>query len=199
MKVLCGKCQARVNVNTHEAKTTIIQFKCPVCNITNKLDLSKIKNSPDSENEKTSINSNNQLDKVMGWLVVHDENTKQQTYTLKIGKNVVGRKSVSKPCDILIETADTFMSRNHFAIEISLGTKGLNYLVYDVTSTNGTFINANKEKKLNQVDRVFINDGDTIQAGHTKMVLRTKKMAGTAKNATDTVINMNHLKTIIVQ
>jgi len=198
MKAICGKCKARVNVNTQNVQTDSIRFNCPVCGTVNKLDIAKIKKSANNSDEKTTINTVNNLANAMGWIVVHDENTKQQTYTLKKGVNIVGRKSVSKPCDILIETDDTYMSRNHLAIEISQGTKGLEYLVYDVTSTNGTFINGNKDKKLNQMDRVLLQDGDTIQAGRTKMVLRTKKVVGTAKNATNTVISMNHLKTIIV-
>jgi hypothetical protein len=198
MKAICGKCKVRVNVNTQDVKTSIIRFKCPVCNTVNKLDLKKTKGKQETNNEKTQVSVEITND-IAGWLVIHDENTKQQTHTLKMGKNIVGRKSDSKPCNVLIDTEDKFMSRNHFAVEINLGTKGLEYMVYDVTSTNGTFINANKENKLSQMDKVFLSDGDTIQAGRTKMVLRIKKVAGTAKNATNTVISMKHLKTIIVQ
>ena len=213
MKAKCGKCKTSVNVNVDNVTTTVVKFKCPVCGTLNRLDLSKFKNKGQASNDKTTVNisgthgmsnipgppSPQNLDDVMGWLVVHDENTRQQTHSLKMGKNIVGRKSVSKPCDVMIDTDDTYMSRNHFAIEIGLGVNGLEYLVYDVTSTNGTFINADKDKRLSQSDRIYLSDGDTIQAGRTKMVLRTKKMAGTAKNATDTVINTAPLKTIIVQ
>lgn len=198
MKVKCGKCKAKVNLKTEGVKTTIVRFKCPVCNTVNKLDLNKTKEKHKIINEKTQVNIEN-TNNIVGWLVVHDENTKQQTHNLKMGKNIIGRNSESKPCEVMIDTEDKYMSRNHFAIEVNLGTKGLEYLVYDVTSTNGTFINANKENKLNQMDKVFLTDGDTIQAGRTKMVLRIKKVAGTAKNATNTVISMKHLKTIIVQ
>ena len=196
MKAICGKCKARVNVNTENIKTDVIRFKCPVCSTTNKLNIKKTTNKNMPDNEKTIVNTQNNLANAMGWLVVHDENTKPQTYTLKAGKSIVGRKS-SKSCDVPVETDDSYFSRNHFAIEISHGTKGLDYLVYDVSSTNGTYINANADKKLNQMDKVLLQDGDTIQAGRTKMVLRTKKMAGTARNATNTVINTQHLKTII--
>jgi pSer/pThr/pTyr-binding forkhead associated (FHA) protein len=199
MKVKCGKCKAKVNLKTEDVKTTVIRFNCPICNAVNKLNLEAIKsNQHEANNEKTQVSTNN-TNNIAGWLVVHDENTKQQTHNLKMGKNIVGRKSESKPCDVMIDTEDKYMSRNHFAVEVNLGTKGLEYLVYDVTSTNGTFINANKENKLNQMDKVFLTDGDTIQAGRTKMILRIKKVAGTAKNATNTVISMKHLKTIIVQ
>lgn len=198
MKAVCGKCKARINVNTQNIKTEAIRFKCPVCSTINKLDLSKVKRNEESVSDKTQIKTENNLEDVMGWIVVHDENTQQQTYSLKKGKNIIGRKSESKPCDVAINTSDKFMSRNHLAIEISHGINGLDYLVYDVTSTNGTFINANEDRKLGQSDKVYLRDGDTIQAGRTKMVLRTKKMAGTARNATNTVINSKPLKTIIV-
>jgi pSer/pThr/pTyr-binding forkhead associated (FHA) protein len=199
MKVKCGKCKAKVNLKTEEVKTMVIRFNCPVCNAINKLNLETAKSKQkEVTDEKTQINTDNS-NNVAGWLVVHDENTKQQTHTLKMGKNIVGRKSESKLCEVMIDTEDKYMSRNHFAVEVSLGTKGMEYMVYDVTSTNGTFINAVKENKLNQKDKVLLSDGDTIQAGRTKMVLRIKKVAGTAKIATNTVISMKHLKTIIAQ
>ncbi len=196
MKVICGKCKARLNIPENN-RPGELKFKCPVCKTVNKLKV-KEKKSIDSSSDATQIKIPDSFDDIMGWLVVHDENTKTQTYNLKKGKNVIGRKSESKPCDIMIVTDDAYMSRNHFAIEIELGVKGLEYLIYDVTSTNGTFINADKANRLNQVDKVLLNDGDTMQAGQTKIVLRTKKMAGTAKNATNTVINTEHLKTVII-
>ena len=192
MKAICGKCKARVKIKDDSGENEVF-FNCPICKTKNKLILPK--NQKMTE-EKTLVQSS--LGDVKGWLVVHDESTSQQTLTLKSGKNVVGRKSESKPCEVMVDTEDSYMSRNHFAIEISLGNKGLEYLVFDVTSTNGTFINANKNNKLSQTDQVYLQDGDTIQAGRTKMVLRTKKMAGTAKNATNTVINTKPLQTIIV-
>ena len=198
MKTICGKCKARINVNIQEIKTNIAWFKCPVCNTMNKLDLNKTIGKQHISNKKSQISIDN-TNKIAGWLVVHDENTKQQTHPLIMGKNIVGRKSSSQPCNIMIDTEDKYMSRKHFAIEVNLGTKGMEYLVYDVASTNGTFINADKNNKLNRIDKVFLSDGDTIQAGRTKIVLRIKKVAGTAKNATNTVISMKHLKTIIVQ
>jgi pSer/pThr/pTyr-binding forkhead associated (FHA) protein len=192
MKAICGKCKARVKIKDDSDENKMF-FNCPICKTKNKLILPK--NQKMTE-EKTLVQSS--LGDVKGWLVVHDESTSQQTFTLKSGKNVVGRKSESKPCEVMVDTEDSYMSRNHFAIEISLGNKGLEYLVFDVTSTNGTFINANKNNKLSQTDQVYLQDGDTIQAGRTKMVLRTKKMAGTAKNATSTVINTKPLQTVIV-
>jgi pSer/pThr/pTyr-binding forkhead associated (FHA) protein len=182
MKVNCGKCKAPVNLKIGESSKDVVFYTCPVCKARNRIKL-KSNAAPIGE--------------VAGWIVVHDENTKQQTHTLKRGVNVVGRKSVSKSCDVAIDTDDMTMSRNHFAVEVIHGPQGYNYIVYDVTSTNGTYINADENKKLNQNDKIHVFDGDTIQAGRTKMVLRIKKVAGNAKKATDTVINTGHLKTII--
>jgi hypothetical protein len=197
MKAICGKCKARVNVNTAAAESSTVRFICPICKTRNKLVLKKEAPKPKITSDKTQIHEEQDFDTIMGWIVVHDENTPQQTHNLKLGKNIVGRKSDSLPCDIMIETSDKFMSRNHFAIEISRGAMGLKYLVYDVTSTNGTFINADSKTRLNTMDKVFLKDNDTIQAGRTKMVLRTKKMAGTARNATNTVISTTPMNTII--
>ena len=85
MKAICGKCKARVNVNTQEVKTNTIRFKCPVCNTVNKLDLNKAKGKNKTSSEETSVNAEN-INDITGWLVIHDENTLQQTVnTTKTG------------------------------------------------------------------------------------------------------------------
>jgi pSer/pThr/pTyr-binding forkhead associated (FHA) protein len=135
----------------------------------------------------------------VGWLVVHDENTASQTLTLKEGRNVIGRKSPDKPCEIMIDTTDTHMSRNHSVIDVNRRADGhYQYVISDCGSTNGTFINANERQKLSSYDRIFLKDGDTIQLGRTKVVLKTQQTVSSPDQAQQVVNKKDYLKTVIL-
>ncbi len=135
----------------------------------------------------------------VGWLVVHDENTAPQTIILKEGRNVVGRKSPDKPCDAMIDTTDVHMSRHHSVIEVSRRPDGhYQYLISDCGSTNGTFINANEQHKLSSYDRVYLKDGDTIQLGRTKVVLKTQQTVDSPAQAQQVVTKKDYLKTVVL-
>lgn len=131
-----------------------------------------------------------------GWLVVHDENTKQQTFTLKEGKQTVGRKSESKPCAIMVETGDMYMSRNHFNIEVNKFANGMyGYSISDCNATNHTYVNL---KKLRDGDEMYLKDGDTIQAGETKIVFKSNAEAKDSHQATQLVVGNNFNKTVLI-
>ncbi|MCY7359019.1 MAG: FHA domain-containing protein, partial [Rudanella sp.] len=146
-------------------------------------------------NERPSMDATG----VIGWLVVHDENTTAQTFPLREGRNVVGRWSENKPADVMIATQDPYMSRNHSVIEVIRLVNGpYQYLISDCGSTNGTFINANPDQRLSAYDQVYLYDGDTIQMGRTKVVIKTGQSALTSTQAGRVVGQHKYLKTIIV-
>jgi len=119
-----------------------------------------------------------------GWLIVHDEHTAAQTFPLRAGKQLVGRKSASKPCDIMIDTADMYMSRHHFYIEVRERQKGLfEYIMYNDAPLNPTFL---RQKDV-KTDRSYLQDGDVIQAGATKIIFRTTTKARSDKDAAEQV------------
>jgi len=137
---------------------------------------------------------------VAGWLVVHDEFTAMQTFALKIGKQLIGRKSSSKPCDIMIDTKDNHMSRNHFWIEVQkYGSSAPRFILSDNDSTNHTFINTIKLMQLRNADAIIITDGDIIQAGVTKIVLKVKdSYTNSASKATGIVSAQKISKTMLL-
>jgi len=135
--------------------------------------------------------------KAVGWIVVHDEHTNTQTYALQLGKNTIGRKA-NKPANVLIETADKYMSRNHCVIEAVQGRdQSYKFVLYDIGSTNGTYVNAKVRSRLGTSDEVYIKDGDTIQIGRTKVVLKTTATTRTAYDAEKTVLGTDLNETII--
>ncbi|MFN8344175.1 MAG: FHA domain-containing protein [Spirosomataceae bacterium] len=138
----------------------------------------------------------------VGFVVVHDENAASQTYPLRIGPNVLGRKSSVPTADILIETEDAMMSRRHAVVEVVRDKFGqFQYLISEAGSRNGTFITSVKDPmrkiKLEPEDLIYLEDGDTIQMGRTKIVLQTTKTAGNARDAARNVQNTDYSKTII--
>lgn len=141
----------------------------------------------------------------VGWLVVHSENAPQQTYDLRTGTQVVGRKSLSRECEIMIETLDNCISRNHFRMTVECHAGKYSYLIEDCNSTNGTFIDTKRlkgyERELKRLapgEQVYIEDGSIIQAGKTKIVLKTYGAATNSADATRIVSSSPINKTIIL-
>lgn len=146
-----------------------------------------------------------QAGSAVGWLVVHSENAPQQTYELRTGMQVVGRKSLSRECEIMIETLDNCISRNHFRLTVECRGGRYSYLIEDCNSTNGTFIDTKRlkgyERELKRLapgEQVYIEDGSIIQAGKTKIVLKTYGAATNSADATRIVSSSPINKTIIL-
>lgn len=144
----------------------------------------------------------------VGWLVVHDENAALQTFPLRVGRQIIGRHNSASPCDIMIVTQDAFMSRNHCILEVKpVRAGGYDYLVSDRKmttgrpenmSTNGTFVNA-FQKGLQPDDVVYLNDGDTIQVGQTKLVIKTIRTVANSDDATRLVKDSEYSPTVIIR
>lgn len=207
MIVVCGNCKAKLKLDLPpEAEGKPIRFKCAKCGQMNQVSLSTAEASvkpvePKQPAEPAPAPKPMQEPKpvVPGWLVVHDENAPVQTFELKPGKNTVGRISQQKPSDIMIETNDTFMSRCHFTLEVIPAPKGrFDFILSDNKSANGTFLNADKNKRLSETDQWYIKDGDTIQAGRTKIVLKTGESSGDRMQAEKKVKQTDYSKTIIL-
>lgn len=193
MIAVCGNCKTKLKLEVPETFTgNIVKFKCTQCGKLNQVDLLQSENlMPEPENSVHGTSP--------GWLVVHDENAPVQTFELRIGRNTIGRSSDKKPADIMIDTSDAYMSRCHFTIEVMKTAVGkYEYLISDNKSLNGTFLNSDKGKRLKESDQFFLNDGDTIQAGRTKIVLKTSEKSTSKKQAEKTVVQSDYAKTIII-
>jgi len=207
MIVVCGNCKAKLKLDLPpEAEGKPIRFKCARCGQMNQVSITNVETPVKQDEPKQSAQVIPQPKPmqvpqpiVPGWLVVHDENAPEQSFELKPGKNTVGRVSQQKPSDIMIETNDTFMSRCHFTLEVVPAPKGhFDYILSDNNSANGTFLNADKNKRLGETDQWYIKDGDTIQAGRTKIVLKTGESSGDRAQAEKKVRQTDYSKTIIL-
>ena len=195
--VFCGNklCKSKLVIDTGAINLDNPKVQCSVCGQYSQIDREFIaKLLLKEQNEKLELQKIN-----IGFLIVHDENTKSQTFTLKTGRNCIGRKDADKPCDIMIETQDAYMSRNHCIIEGKMDRSGnIHLILYDPGSLNGTYLNENP-KRLGKEDKVYLEDGDTIQIGKTKVMIKLIKSAKNSEEARKNVMNLPYSKTVIIQ
>ena len=174
-----------------------LQMKCPQCKQVTAIKVPAEKISEPKQKDGQPNRSSQTTGSEKGWIIVHDEFTSEQTFSLKIGKNRVGRYSPDKPCEVMIKTNDTFMSRNHSVIEVREKPDGsLVYIISDIGSTNGTFINA--IRRLSEYDKVILHDGDTVQLGRTKIVLKTNESTQNSSEAFKKVKREGYMKTVVM-
>jgi len=170
MKFKCGKC-AEVNIvgfdNIENAGEEFITVKCGTCSTLNKLPRGSITQpvvtKQDTLNPTVVLSKHSLMPETLyeepvvvpGWIFVHDENTTKQSFDLKPGKSIIGRKS-SVYAEIPIETNDEYMSRRHCIIEVRSKPGGeFDFLLSDFKALNGTFINGVTKKRLKAEDIIL--------------------------------------------
>lgn len=135
----------------------------------------------------------------VAWLVIHDEATASETFSLRAGLNRIGRESQNTPHDvnIMIRTNDTYMSREHCEIDARWNVHNSSYefILTDKKSKNGTYVNGGK--KLSSQSAIRLKDRDTIQIGRTKMVLVLPSSTLDRQQASDLVGGGKYFHTII--
>ncbi len=137
--------------------------------------------------------------KIAGWLILHTENTESLTYELREGKNFIGRQATNYKPDIAI--ADTYVSRRHAVIVVRVSANYVyEYFIADnadiqgAPSMNGTYVNGETQRITENA--VKLKDGDTIQVGMTKLVLKTADVAIDVENAVKLVNKMEYKETV---
>lgn len=90
---------------------------------------------------------------VVGWIVAQNGNHRGQDFRLYDGKNVLG---TAADCDIVI--TDPYLSAKHCTIRHEEG----NFVLIDLDSTNGTFVNQKRVSKMELIDN------DTVRFGRTE-------------------------------
>ena len=218
-------CNTKMYIQENLLENPQTKIKCPSCKrifkpfeTLSKMCQSEILTKKEREsktltnNEETGIygsNKSSDNSEVVGWLVVHDENAKSQTYDLHLGRQLVGRVSQEFPSDIMIETTDQHMHREHFYIVIKKNGRGqYSYLLETHPRSfkgNGTFIDTKRLseferqlKRLSLGELIYMEDGALIQAGNTKMFLKTKAAVLNKQDATRIVTQQKYTKTILL-
>lgn len=131
----------------------------------------------------------------LGWLVRHTEGLPTLSYAIFEGTNVIGREEHPELYSI-VYPHDKYISRQHAVIEAKLDTS-ISFVLKDGVgnpSKNGTYLNA-AEQRL--VSPASLKDGDTIQIGMTKLILKVNQ--GVAlKQIEHAVEESEYMKTVII-
>jgi pSer/pThr/pTyr-binding forkhead associated (FHA) protein len=214
MVIQCGNCKQKARVNEDNLNAAMPIVVCPHCGTKNRIPSAAPKPAPSmavsQDNSHTvpiytgaaasnSEKKTNEATKELGWLIIHDENTKTKTYPLLVGKNVIGRNSDSTIAEVTlrVDTMDNYMSRNHCVLDVGLSKNGAyEYVLSDRKSLNRTYVNG-KSAPISTQDEVYLRDGDCIQIGRTKVILKTLKVAGNVQKAKSAVTEMEYTQTII--
>ena len=167
MNINCTHCKSALSVDDSAFANGIPDVMCPICGKTFKPILNKQPGAQGANQAPSGSGPSNTPPAGQGatvaWLLASDANTPKQSLPIRQGRHLVGRKSVSMQCDIMIETADMNMSRNHFYISAAPNRNGVfEFILTDNNSTRGTLLNKSAIKPGNGY---ILTNGDVITAG----------------------------------
>ena len=95
---------------------------------------------------------------VVGWIVAQNGNHRGMDFRLFDGKNVIG---TAADCDIVV--TDPFLSARHCTVRCESG----NFVVIDLDSKNGTYVNQKRASKEELIDN------DTLRLGKTEFKFKS--------------------------
>ena len=138
---------------------------------------------------------NTSPDLVLAWLIRHTKNQSTKPFSLKEGLNYIGRNMQAGP-SIVIDN-DPYVSRAHAIVEVERANP-VRVSVYDTAlvgkpSKNGVYVNARPDRIT---QRIYLNDGDTIQVGTTKMILKVGD--SNINNIVKQVDESEYMKTVVI-
>ena len=116
------------------------------------------------ESEKTVSIDLNELTggkerpEIVGWIVAMTGSDKGDDFRMYDGKNILG---TAADCQVVV--TDPYLSAKHCTIRHDSG----NFVLIDLDSTNGTFVN---QKRVTKMDLI---DNDTIRIGRTEFKFKS--------------------------
>jgi hypothetical protein len=99
------------------------------------------------------------------WLVGSRGNRAGKQFGLQRGRNTIGRDGTL--CEVVVD--DPTVSKRHAEVRYENGQ----FILYDLASTNGTFVNNNRVQRQNLLD------GDEVRIGNIGFVFKVVKMGPT--------------------
>jgi hypothetical protein len=139
----------------------------------------------------------------VAWLIRHTENKSHSHFSLWPGENPIGRTVVVNRRSICIDD-DPYISRSQAVIIVSPGQSGFSFEIADdgrynngISSRNGTYLNGN-DKPIKPNEPRQLKDGDTIQVGTTKLVLRLNAASKSISGLVREVEKTQFVRTIVI-
>ena len=98
-----------------------------------------------------------EVEHLIGWLVIVDGKEHWKDFRVCKTKTIIGR---SKNCDVILD--DEYVSAKHSTLRLIDG----DFVITDLDSSNGTFVN---DKEVAQAS---LHDGDVIKMGKTSLKMK---------------------------
>ncbi len=184
VKCVNPKCNTTVTSNTDKwsSEKKMVTIICPAC----KQPIEKQANPNYAKKNDTEIINPENKNKLSqpendcaGWLI---DKTTKKVYSLRLGKQSVGRGTSNRPSDIALETNDLTISGGHCIIETKTNGKGvIDYTISDNNSKNGVIVN--DQKKLAADDNLYLSHLDTITIGRSLFILLSIQEVKTEQDA----------------
>ncbi len=138
----CGNCQSPYKIDESSITKVQVAVNCPKCGVKNIIRFGPV-------------------------LVIQTEDKIQQV-ALKLGKNIIGRKSAKSEIDFQLE--DQYVSGKHLVVNLEEKEQKIFVTVEDLGSSNGTF---NKHKlRLKPGHSYPLIKDDYVIIGLTKLSLK---------------------------
>lgn len=118
--------------------------------------------APARTNERTELIGDDAPPTVMAWLVFLGEGPRRGHMIRLLGGAVmIGR---AEDCEILID--DRAVSRQHAKIRIEGSGDATRYIIHDMATDNGTFVNGSRNLPIE------LQNGDMIRIGRTELMFK---------------------------
>lgn len=154
-KIVCPKCHGTLEVNNPKQEP-VLMINCPNPDCNAKLRVR-------FDTGETILAPKKAVATVPGHLTWNG-----QTYELKPGRNTIGRSSSNHEAQIELDTTDLSVSRLHCLLEaVRLDSGQVKVFISDLRSPDkiSQMPTLVYDEPLTAVDRLVLNDGDTIQLG----------------------------------
>jgi hypothetical protein len=139
----------------------------------------------------------------VGWLIRHTENKSHTHFALWSGENPIGRSFVVNKRNIQIED-DHYVSRYHAVLLVMPLPIGYAFEIADdgrynqnAPSSNGTYVNGS-DSRLKPNEMRLLKEGDTIQIGTTKLVLRINQSSKSVSGIVEEVSKTQFVRTVVI-
>jgi uncharacterized protein YbaR (Trm112 family) len=175
----CPSCKTNLTLPAEKAKNEKLILVCPKCKYSGNLNsFIKLQNpliAEPKDHERVvdpTVIAETNFQAALTIGVLAEKKTKEK-FQLKQGLNRFGRKSSCSVCEHQFSNGDTFISRNHFEINVVFNKANLyfEHRLLDLGSVNGTLVNGNK---LAKGDIVLLKAGDKLKVGKTELTFELK-------------------------
>ena len=175
VSITCSECKTVSRAQILELYyNKTINIPCCNCGIKNKVYV-PAPNPVSTKNNLSVVEKSSRSSKVAARLVIPESlNVKRQSYIIREGENIIGRKSPNFEIEIPVHCADKYMSRRHCIIHSKMNpvTKLNIYTIREYQSKNKIIIN---DKLMENDEEIVLTNGENLILGTTLLIFESNE------------------------